>query len=179
MGLLMKRKRTMRRSVMMCAVGFSFWLGSASWCMGGGKDSALQKTFKEVFPDASGVTMLSPQKRFSRGPRVAEIRNGENLLGYGVELEVVSRSGPFLIQVAVSLEETVLDVQIPKYPHQRGRGVKKTVFLEQFKGVSYGEPLNVGEQIDAVSGATSSGTAVTTGVRQALLLVHKYRKVQD
>lgn len=172
----MKRTRTFRRSLMILTASLLFWQGGASCCMGGGKDSALQKAFSEVFPDASDLTLLTPKSSFSRVPRVVEMRNGENLLGYAAELKVVSRSGPFLIQVAVSADETVLDVQIPKYPHQRGRGVKKTVFLEQFKGVSYGEPLNVGEQIDAVSGATSSGTAVTTGVRQALLLVHKYRK---
>ena len=175
----MKRTRTLRRSLMIFTAGLFFWQGGASCCMGGGKDSALQKAFSDVFPEASELTILTPNTRFSRVPRVVEMRNGENLLGYAVELKVVSRSGPFLIQVAVSADETVLDVQIPKYPHQRGRGVKKSVFLEQFKGVSYGEPLKVGEQIDAVSGATSSGTAVTTGVRQALLLVHKYRKVQD
>ena len=164
---------------MIVVVGLSFWQGGTSCCMGGGKDSALQKAFSEVFPNASEVTTLTSKSRFSRGPRVVEISSDENLLGYAVELKVVSRSGPFLIQVAVAPDETVLDVQIPKYPHQRGRGVKKAVFLEQFNGVSYGEPLKVGEQIDAVSGATSSGTAVTTGVRQALILVHRYRKVED
>jgi hypothetical protein len=147
--------------------------------MGGGKDSAFRNAFSQVFPETSEVTILTPKSRFSRVPRVAEMRDGEALLGYGVELEVVSRSGPFNIMVAVSVDETVMDVQIPKYPHQHGRGVKKSMFLEQFKGVSYGEPLALGEQIDGVSGATSSGTAVTAGVRQALLLVHKYRKVQD
>jgi hypothetical protein len=179
MGLLMKRKRTIRRAMMVFSVGLSFWLGSASWCLGGGKDSALRKTFKEVFPDASGVTRLTSKSRFKRLPGVVAIYNGENLLGYVAELKVVSRSGPFLIQVAVSTEETVLDVEIPKYPHQRGRGVKKTTFLDQFNGMAYGERLTLGEQVDGVSGATSSCTAVTTGVRQALLLVHKYRKVQD
>jgi hypothetical protein len=177
MGILMKRGLAIRHSMMIFFIGLSFWQGSASWCMGGGRDSALPKAFKVVFPEASGMKLLTPKSRFSRVPRVFEVQNGETPLGYGVELKVVSRSGPFLIMVAVSLDETVIDVQIPKYPHQRGRGVKKSVFLEQFKGVSYGEPLALGEQIDGVSGATSSGTAVTDGVRQALLLVHKYRKV--
>jgi len=165
--------------MLILALGLSFWLGSASWCLGGGKDSALQKAFMEVFPEVSELTELTPKSRFSRDYRVFEIRNGDALLGYGVDREVVSRSGPFHILVAVSVDETVLDVQIPKYPHQRGRGVKKSSFLEQFEGVSYGEPLAFGEQIDGVSGASSSGAAVTDGVRQALILVHRYRNVDS
>jgi hypothetical protein len=163
---------------MIFLIGLSFWQGSASWCMGGGRDSALQKAFKEVFSKASDAKMLTPESRSLRSPCVLEMKNGDTPMGYGVELEVVSRSGPFLIWVAVSVDEAVLDVQIPKYPHRRGRGVKKKDFLEQFKGVSYGEPLALGEQIDGVSGATSSGTAVTDGVRRALMLVHRYRKVE-
>ena len=120
------------------------------------------KAFKEVFPEASDTMLLSPKSRSSRVPQVLEIQNGEALQGYGVQLEVVSRSGPFLILVAVSVDETVMDVQIPKYPHQRGRGVKKTMFLEQFKGVSYGEPLKLGGE-DAARHSVM-GTAGSQGL---------------
>ena len=116
--------------------------------------------------------------RLSSAPRIVEVRNGDVLLGFGVELKVKSRSGPFRMLVSVSPDEAVIDVQIPKYPHRRGRAVKKQTFLDQFNGVSYGEPLKLGEQVDGVSGATSSATALTGGVRQALLLVHRYRKVE-
>ena len=106
------------------------------------------------------------------------MRDGEILLGYGVSLKVVSRSGPFHILVAISPKETVMSVKIPKYPHRRGRAVKKQTFLDQFNGAAYGETLRLGEEIDGVSGATSSATALTGGVRQALHLVHRYRKVE-
>lgn len=179
MGFLMKQGRRIRRTILVIAVGLSLWQGSAPCCLGGGRDSALQKAFSEFFPKDSDLNTLLPKSGFSRSPRVVEVTNADVLLGYAVELKVTSRSGPFLILVAVSPEETVLDVQIPKYPHQRGRGVKKAEFLEQFNGAAYGERLTLGEQVDGVSGATSSSTAVTTGVRQALMLVHKYRKVDN
>lgn len=163
----------MKRTMIVFVVGFSFWMSVASLCLGGGRDSALQKALADVFPADSELTPLTPK---SRVPRVLEVRAGDALLGYAVELEVVSRSGPFRIMVAVSPEEKVMGVQIPKYPHRRGRGVKKTEFLKQFDGRAYGEQLVLGEQVDGVSGATSSSTAVTTGVRQALILVHRYAK---
>lgn len=140
--------------------------------MGGGQDTALLKDFREVFPSAARGRILVPGS--SRFPQMMEVWNGENLLGYGVDLKVMSRSGQFRVLVAVSPEEKVMDVLIPDYPHKRGRAVRKPSFLSQFKGFSYGEPLKLGEQVDGVSGATSSASAVTGGVRKALILVHRH-----
>lgn len=154
------------------------WFSAAVCSWGGGSDSALLKDFTEAFPAATHAKILLPTSGLSRTPRVVEVRNGDVLLGFGVELKVKSRSGPFRMLVSVSPAETVIDVQIPKYPHRRGRAVKKQTFLDQFKGAAYGDPLRLGEEIDGVSGATSSSTALTEGVRQALLLVHRYRKVE-
>lgn len=176
MGLLMIGCGRTRCPGLVGAMALAFWLAGALLSLGGGNDPALPDALRDVFPGASDVAMLSPKSRFSRAPEVLEVRNSEALLGYGVSLEVASRSGPFRIWVAVSPGETVMAVKIPKYPHRRGRGVRKKTFLEQFRGVSYGEPLKLGEQIDGVSGATSSGTAITDGVRQALILVHRYRQ---
>ena len=178
MGILMKRSGKLRRSVLAPAMGLTLWLAGASLSLGNGVDPALQGEFQEVFPTATHAENLSTKSRSSRDPQVLELRNGDSLQGYGVAIYVVSRSGPFRILVSISPDETVMDVKIPKYPHRRGRAVKKQTFLDQFNGVSYGEPLTLGEQVDGVSGATSSATALTGGVRQALLLVHRYRKVE-
>lgn len=176
MGLLMIRRNGIRHSLLIRAAGLSIWLAGVPLSTAGGIDPALQSAFMEIFPTASNMKNLAPESRSSRTPHVLELRNGETLLGYGVSLKVVSRSGPFRILVAVSPDETVLDVKIPKYPHRRGRAVKKQTFLDQFKGAAYSEPLKLGEQVDGVSGATSSAKALTDGVRQALILVHRYRQ---
>jgi Na+-translocating ferredoxin:NAD+ oxidoreductase RnfG subunit len=172
MGLLMKKGSVMKCS----ALGLSIGLAGASLSLAGGVDPALQSAFMEIFPTASVAKNIAPESRSSRAPQVLELRNGETLLGYGVSLKVVSRSGAFRILVAISPEETVKGVKVPKYPHRRGRAVKRQTFLDQFNGVAYGAPLKLGEQVDGVSGATSSATALTGGVRQALILVHRYRK---
>ncbi len=155
--------------LLLCLVGTSL-----SW--GNEVDPAFRAVLTEVFPASKGWKNLSPESRSSRDPQLVEVRNGDILLGYGVALYAASRSGPFRIVVAVAPDETVMAVKIPKYPHRRGRKVRKKTFLEQFKGVSYGEPLKLGEQVDGVSGATSSANALTRGVRQALLLVHRHHQ---
>ena len=172
----MKRRTVKRSGSEIAAAVVLLWWGMAAVCLGGGSDSALQKNLRKVFKEASGARPVKVKDDKSESSRLMEVLNGEALIGYGAEVQVVSRSGPFFIAVAVSPDEKVLEVQIPRYPHQKGRGVRKKRFLGQFTGVPYGNPLILGEQVDAVSGATSSSTAVTDGVRKALLLVHEYRR---
>ena len=171
MGLLMKRK-----SVMRCfgLVGVAaLMLCGASVSLGGGIDPALQAKIMKMFPKASACRNLSEDSRSSLTYHVLEMRNEKALVGHCVVLQVVSRSGPFNIWVAIAPDETVMEVKVPDYPHIRGRAVRKKSFLDQFKGVAYGKPLTLGEQVDGVSGATISATAITGGVRQALVLVHR------
>ena len=151
-------------------------LAGASWSWGGEVDSAFWASLSKVFPASNGWKNLSLESRSSRDPQLVEVRNGDALLGYGVSLYPASKSGPFRIVVAIAPDETVMSVRIPNYPHRQGRKVRKKAFLSQFNGVSYGAPLKLGEQVDGVSGATSSATAITRSVRQALLLVHQHRQ---
>lgn len=166
----------MRHLLPTVGLGAVFLLSGIPEAFGRRVDSVLKAAIAEAFPASSSWKSLPPKSRASRAPQLLEVRKGEVLLGYVVELYPVSRSGPFRIVVAVSPDETVMAVKVPKYPHRRGRGVRKKTFLEQFNGVSYGEPLKLREQVDGVSGATSSSGALTLGVRQALLLVHRHRQ---
>ena len=166
MGILMNLRAML--------AGFIFAGASLVW--GNEVDPALRDTLSEVFPTSSVWKILSAEASSSRDPQLVEVWNGDALLGYGVSLYPVSKSGPFRIVVAIAPDETVLSVTIPKYPHRRGRKVRKKSVLEQFSGVSYGAPLKLGEQVDGVSGATSSATALAGSVRQALHLVHQHRQ---
>ncbi len=170
MGVLMNSGGVLKRLV--------FFLGllPASWSWGTEVDPAFMATLTNVFPVATRWKNLSMEPRSSRNPRLLEVWNGSVLLGYGVAMYPASRSGSFRIVVAIAPDETVMSVKIPNYPHRRGRKVRKAIFLSQFNGVAYGAPLKLGEQIDGVSGATSSATAITRSVRQALLLVHQHRQ---
>lgn len=153
------------------------WLGIVAVCWGAEeKESAFQKHLMKIFKDASRLIEV-PSK--NKSPLLMEVWKEDVRLGFGAEVEVVSRSGPFPIWVIVSPDEKVLDVQIPKYPHKKGRSVRKRSFLDQFKGIAYGKPLKLGEQVDGVTGATSSAKAITGGVRSALLQVHKHQNPES
>lgn len=139
----------------------------------GESEDTLLKAFGKTFPAGAKAKMIPAE---SGAPRIAEIRRADALLGYIVDLNVVSRSGSFRLLVAVSPEMTVVQVLTPDYPHRRGRAVRNPQFLDQFKGAAYGEPLRLGREVDGVSGATSSADAVTGGVRQALVAVNRHSK---
>lgn len=170
MGLLMNLRVPLKSLVLLLG------LAGASWAWGSEVDSAFGASLSKVFPASNGWKNLSLESRSSRAPQLVEVRNGDVLLGYGVSLYPVSKSGPFRIVVAMAPDGTVISVKIPNYPHRQGRKVRKKTFLSQFNGVSYGKPLKLGEQVEGVSGATSSAAAITHSVRQALLLVHQHRQ---
>ena len=136
-------------------------------------NDALLKDIQKLLPAVSQIKFLSADLTSTRKSKMAEMWNGSVLLGYCVDLEAVSRSGPFRLLVAVSPEETILGLALPDYPHKRGRAVRRQGFLDQFKGAAYSKPLKLGDQVDGASGATSSANAVTAGVRQALIVVHR------
>ena len=113
-----------------------------------------------------------------RNPKVTEIRGTTGLLGYSVESEVVSRSGPFKIQTLLDSELYVKQATVLSYPGQRGRDVQKHTFTRQFEGKGIADPIEVGRDIDAVTGATISSRVMADGIRESITLV-KMLKEKD
>ena len=106
-----------------------------------------------------------------RKPKVSEIKGPAGILGYSVESEVVSRSGPFGIRVLLDWQFYVKQASVISYPGQRGRDVQKHTFTRQFEGKGISDPIEVGRDIDAITGATISSRVMTDGVRESISLV--------
>jgi Na+-translocating ferredoxin:NAD+ oxidoreductase RnfG subunit len=124
-----------------------------------------------VFPSAEEVRVLEPAVDESGVLAVRAAVAGGRVVGYGVTERVSGRSGPFTILVVVDTELTVHRVAILSYPWDRGRDVQSPKFTNQFAGKGPGDPLRMGKDIDAMTGATISSRAVTDGVRHALGVV--------
>ena len=133
----------------------------------------------------SGTSML--QQQFPRASQIQEeqlagngagtrlwiARANGDTAGYAVRTVVESRSGEFPIMVIVDARHRVRDVRVFSYTAQRGRAVQRPAFARQFAGKGRGDPIKVGQDIDAMTGATLSSRAVAQGVRRALRLVQK------
>ncbi len=149
-----------------------------------GPDSAHSvemDTVREVFPSATEIIEIpgGGDDERSRRPSqssVSEIRGASRLLGYLVESQVAGRSGPFDIAVLLDEELTVKRAFVLTYPWPRGREVARHSFTRQFEGKGPEDAVEIGKDVDAVTGATISCRAMAAGVRQAIRLAAKRHK---
>ena len=109
--------------------------------------------------------------RYSGNPIIDEVKGSSGLLGYWVESKVMSRSGPFTIRVLLDPRLYVKQAKVILYPGKRGREVCSPVFTRQFNGKGPKDPLQLGKDIDAISGATISSRVMTEGVLNAIKLI--------
>ena len=125
----------------------------------------------ETFPAADTVGEFTPTPDAAGVLAVRTATAGDQVLGYGVTERVKARSGPFIILVVVDTNLIVRRVAILSYPWERGRDVRLPAFTNQFQGKGSSDPLRLGKDIDAMTGATISSRAVTDGVRKVLRVV--------
>ena len=94
-------------------------------------------------------------------------------VGYFIEQQVVSRSGPFTVATIVDNNLAIKHTQPVNYPHRRGRGVSSSEFTGQFIGKSPGDRLEFGKDVHGVTAATISCKVMTGGLRKALQILSK------
>lgn len=125
-----------------------------------------------IFPASSLMEEIpSTDKQIKKILRLMD--SSRKVLGYTVEMQVTSRSGPFDILIALDSNARVLNAEVLKYRAIHGKRVCSETFTRQFTGKSSGDAVVLGNDIDAISKATLSSKAMTDGVRKAIALVSK------
>ena len=109
---------------------------------------------------------------------VYEVLVGGENAGYAIKVVASGSQGNIEMMVGVDTEGAVTGVSIVKNSETSGIGSKVMTnqptakgvgVLDQFEGKTAADaPLNVGTNVDAISGATVSSKGVTTGVNAAL-----------
>ena len=129
-------------------------------------------TLRRVFPTAVEVSPM-PLENAGEYPRLFKVQGPSGVIGYSIEQKVVSRSGPFTIRVLLDPQLYVKEVSVLSYPGARGRQVRSATFAQQFYGKGPEDPIRIGQDIHAVTGATLSSVAMTKGVRKSIALARK------
>ncbi len=144
-------------------------------------DGGKMKVVRQIFPSA--IDMSEMQKRQDArasgrpgNPKMSEIKGPSGLLGYCVESKVVSRSGAFKIRVLLDPQLYVKQASVISYPWDRGRDVRKRSFTSQFDGKGPKDPIQVGKDIDAMTGATISSRVMAEGVRYTIKLIELFKE---
>ncbi len=128
-----------------------------------------------VFADADEFRLMELEEGSSVDACYEAYRNGQ-LVGYVTQLTVTGCQGPVEVLTGFDLNGGILAVQPgrQKFKETPGLGsrVQEAEFRDQFTGRTI--PLKLKENIDAVTGATISCTAVIECVNRALRAAEPY-----
>jgi NosR/NirI family nitrous oxide reductase transcriptional regulator len=148
---------------------------AAAWAYGYlAYDASVERYLASALPRARAFQLLC----FDSSEKLClfEGRDDRNaVVGYVAAVEGRGYGGPMVIVVGWSKEGTVLTLGVPKHKEDAPwfRLLENRGFLGQYIGKKDTEPLELGRDIDAVSGATVSSCGVAEGVLKARELVAK------
>ncbi len=112
-------------------------------------------------------------------PFLAVSSGSGELLGWVFVLDVVGQSLPITFAVGVKVDGRVQDVQVMVYREPHGSEIRERRFRAQFAGKNGDQPLVVGKDIDAITGATISSHSAAYAVRKGLALAEILRRRVD
>jgi electron transport complex protein RnfG len=142
----------------------------------------------ELFPRSARVTFhtftLSPAVKARVERRLGytlakdrytifEATTGNVLDGYALVDDELGQHQPITFATRLSPRAIVERVEIMVYREPRGDEVRDARFRAQFAGKTAHSPLRLRQDIDAVSGATTSSASIATGVKRAAVLIEE------
>lgn len=89
-------------------------------------------------------------------------------LGVIFLLDVIGQSEPITFAVAISSTGVVQDVRVMVYREPHGAEIEDHRFHKQFVGKSSNDPITLGKDVDAISGATISSRSEAFAVKKSL-----------
>jgi Na+-translocating ferredoxin:NAD+ oxidoreductase subunit G len=118
-----------------------------------------------VFPVADSFEEVALDAN-SSFDSIVEAKSGTDLIGYVIQLTVSGYAGPIVIILGVDTEGMITGLSVggSKFAETAGLGtrVKLPSFTDQFVGLAETPTLN--GNVDTISGATISSSAVINGV---------------
>lgn len=92
------------------------------------------------------------------------------VLGIVFLLDVIGQSQPITFAIGIAPDGTLRDVEVMVYRESHGDEIADKRFRRQFAGKRAADPITLGKDIDAISGATISSRSATFAARKALRL---------
>lgn len=139
----------------------------AAWILGSVRStSTLDPYLKGAFPSAQRFELRASGVYAAFGSAAAA---DQTPLGYVAVGAANGYGGPIQLAVAVNPQGEITGVSVidEKETPSFFNRVLQAQFIEKLLGLSYRQPLKVGEDIDAVTGATYTSRALVDSVRQA------------
>lgn len=96
------------------------------------------------------------------------------VMGSVIVVAQAGKEGPLQVLVAINPDGTVYDVGFTIFGEDKGKPALKWTFLQQFIGATADQPMEIGEDIDGISGATWTSTSVATAVKRGLAVFTEF-----
>ena len=140
---------------------------------------------KAIFPESTGADareldlgdaeLKALEQRLGKRVEVRQYRyldvtKGGALVGRVFFLDVVGQSKLIGFGVGVTPDGALVDVEVMIYRETQGDQIREARFRRQFAGKRLENPIALGKDIDAVSGATISSRSAAYAGRKALAL---------
>ena len=131
-----------------------------------GAKIAFEKSLNNVLPIADSFKEI----KIGTGEVFYQGMKGDQIIGYVVERSPRGYSSGIRMVVGIDVNGKIVNISIIDQKETPGLGanVVKQVFLSQFAGKSNADKIEPNSDIDAISGATISTSAVCRGAKEAL-----------
>lgn len=138
----------------------------AAWYLGTARNATnLQEHFQAIFPATSTqANSFEPQPGGS-----FRVLQGNTVLGYIGDAANDGYGGPLRVLVGIDLQGYVTGLRIVEQRETPSylKRVLAAKYLDQFPGKPYNDHFTLRRDIDAVSGATSTSSAIASSIRDA------------
>ena len=105
-----------------------------------------------------------------------DVVEGPKHLGVIFLLDVLGQAEPITFAVAITPSGVVQDVRVMVYREPHGAEIEDSRFHKQFIGKALKDPLTLGKDVDAISGATISSRSEAFAVKKSLGLADIMRQ---
>ena len=142
---------------------------------------------ERLFPEGKGLAASTVSLTDAEADRVALLfgyrleQKSFRLLAAGEAgtifvLDVMGQNAPITFGVGVTRDGVVRGVELVAYRESRGEEIRAPRFLRQLTGKRLTDPLKLGKDVDAITGATISSRSATLATRKALALAQVLRE---
>jgi hypothetical protein len=149
----------------------------------------LSATIEKKWP-GSNIVLVSRQAEAENNTILYKIVLNNNLIGFAYTRRVLSCrnggcNGPlssaessvsheyFDYFALLNSQYSILEIKVYNYAATHGQEICSKAWLKQFRGFDGSKQLRYGKDIDAISGATISGIAITEDVGNAVITLRK------
>jgi Na+-translocating ferredoxin:NAD+ oxidoreductase RnfG subunit len=158
-----------------------------SLLIGGAYASSANAALLEIYPGTTvtekrvllkaedRIALKKVLKLHNTIPRIGslfEVSMGEEgVIAYATEQRMMGKHAEIRILVVSDPKFGVASVRVLRHREQHGRGIEKRTFLGQFRAKKVSDKWRLGYDIDGITGATISSTAMLKGVHDGLHMI--------